>query len=84
MIGIAILYEIVPVSDRACKIPTDAADDCITPVNTAPSRTLRSGFLNATRSLLKPSVYARGDTASFISSMPNISTAKPTMIVPMS
>ena len=70
--------------ESACNMPTDAADDWITPVNNAPNSTLSMGFLKAVIRFEKPSISARGETAFFISSIPNISTAKPTMIVPIS
>ena len=37
---------IIPVAARACKIPTDADEDWIMAVNTAPTRMPRSGLLN--------------------------------------
>ena len=53
-------------------------------MNNAPNRTLSIGFLNVISISEKPSVSASGETASFISCIPYISTANPTMIVPMS
>ena len=56
----------------------------MTPVNSAPIATLTTGFLKAVRRSVKPGRSASGLTAFFISSMPYISTAKPTRIVPIS
>ena len=54
------------------------------PVNTAPIRTPRIGLLKAVRILVNSGILARGATESLIRSIPNISTEKPTMMVPTS
>ena len=54
------------------------------PVNTVPISTPSRGFLNAVSILVNSGIFASGATESLISSMPNIRTEKPTMIVPIS
>ena len=71
-----------PVSDNACKMPTEAAEDWITPVNTAPTITPRKGLVKAVRMAENSGMSARGLTAFFISSIPVMSTANPTMMEP--
>ena len=56
----------------------------MTPVNTAPTSTPSRGLLKAVRRLENSGMSARGLTAFFISSMPYIKMAKPTMMRPMS
>ena len=51
-----------PVSARACKIPTDAAEDWMMPVNTVPTSTPSSGFWKAVRRLANSGISARGLT----------------------
>ena len=53
-------------------------------VNAAPTRTPRKGFSNAMKRLRKPSISASPETALDIASMPNISVANPSKIVPVS
>ena len=69
---------------RAWRMPTEAAEDWMTPVNTAPTRTPTRGFSKAVRILLNSGISARGATAFFISSMPYIRMEKPTMMRPTS
>ena len=84
MIGIAMLYEIAPVMAKACSTPTDAADDWMTPVNTAPTSTPRNGLLNVVSSPVNSGISASGDTAPLMSCIPYMSTAKPAMMIPTS
>lgn len=67
-----------------CRMPTEAAEDWITPVTTAPTSTPSSGFSNAVRMLVKASEFSRPETELPMSVMPYIRTAKPTKILPMS
>ena len=46
---------IIPVDANACRIPTDAEDDWITAVNTAPTRIPISGLLNCVIRLMNAS-----------------------------
>ena len=71
-----------PVRDRAWRMPTEAAEDWMIPVNTAPTTTPRKGLVKAVRMEANSGMSARGLTAFFIRSMPVISTAKPTMMDP--
>ena len=73
-----------PVSDSACRIPTEAEDDWITAVSTAPATTPRIGLENMVISRVNWGTFASGATESDIISMPNISTAKPSRMPAMS
>ena len=70
--------------DRACRIPTEAEEDWITPVSTAPATTPRMGLENMVRMLVNSGTLASGFTAADMMSMPYMSTAKPIMIEPVS
>ena len=63
---------------------TEAADDWIIPVNTAPTNTPSRGFSKAVSSPANWGISARGLTAPLISSMPYIKMAKPIMMRPTS
>ena len=65
-------------------MPTDAAELWMMPVNSAPTRTPRSGLRKAVSRLANSGISARGLTALLMNFMPYISTAKPTKIEPMS
>ena len=69
---------------RACRMATEAADDWIIPVNTAPTNTPSRGFSKAVSSPANWGISARGLTAPLISSMPYIKMAKPIMMRPTS
>ena len=71
-----------PVRERACKIPTEAAEDWMTPVNSAPTATPRKGLVKAVRMEENSGISARGLMAFFISSIPVIRMANPTMMDP--
>ena len=47
IVGTAIPIEILPVNDKACKIPTAAAELWIIPVKIVPTATPKSGLVNA-------------------------------------
>ena len=64
-------------SDSACRIPTEAEDDWITAVSTAPAITPRKGLEKAVIRLVNCGMSFSGATAPLIISMPNISTEKP-------
>ena len=82
MMGRAIPYVMPPVMDRACKIPTEAAEECSTAVSTAPTATPTKGLVNAVRMEVNSGMSARGLTAFFIIVVPYIRMAKPTMMEP--
>ncbi|MPN08668.1 hypothetical protein SDC9_155953 [bioreactor metagenome] len=46
IMGIALPYVTLPVTVSACKIPTEAEDDWIIAVSTAPAMTPSTGFEN--------------------------------------
>ena len=71
-------------SDSACRIPTEAEDDWITAVSTAPAITPRKGLEKVVIRLVNSGTFASGATESDIISMPNISTAKPSRMPAMS
>ena len=83
IIGIAIPKVIEPVSESACSTPTEAAEDWIIPVNTAPISTPMIGLLKAVSTLVNSGILARGDIESDISPIPCIRRAKPIRIVPI-
>ena len=58
-------------------MPTEAEEDWIIAVNTAPASTPSTGFENMVSRFEKAGESASGATAPDICSMPNISTAKP-------
>ena len=84
MMGMAEAMVIAPVLAKACKTPTEADDDWMIAVKTAPASTPSSGFENKSRRLRKLSLERSGDTAPLIASMPYIRTAKPSKIEPVS
>ena len=84
MIGNAELNGTAPVIQSACRIPTDADEDWIIAVRIVPARIPATGLENFRSSPVNSGTSARGFTAPLILSIPNISTAKPSMIVPMS
>ena len=83
IIGNAVANETVPVTESACKIPTEAEFDCKTAVMSVPMRMPRIGFSNIVISRRKPSLSRSGDTAPLIAFMPYIKTAKPSRISPV-
>ena len=64
-------------------MPTDAAEEWSTAVNTAPTTTPMKGLVNAVRMEVNSGMSARGLTAFFIIVVPYIRMAKPTMMEPM-
>ena len=71
-----------PVMLSACRIPTAAEALCRIAVNTAPTRMPISGLEKLVISSMKPGLSFSGSTAPLIVCMPNISTAKPSIISP--
>ena len=65
-------------------MPTEAAEDWMTPVNTAPTATPSRGLRKAVSRSEKPGSSARGLTEFFIISMPDIKMAKPMRMRPTS
>ena len=84
MMGRAALYLTAPVAHSACKIPTEADEDWIIAVSSMPAMTPRIGLVNISRMFVNSGTFASGLTAPLIISMPVISTAKPTMMLPAS
>ena len=65
-------------------MPTEAELDWMMAVSTAPTSTPSIGFVNNKNSSAKPGTSFSTDTAPLMVSMPNISVAKPSRIVPVS
>jgi hypothetical protein len=84
IIGIDIPMLIAPVDESACKIPTDADEDWITAVRSAPVRTPSKGLSNKVRIDANSGLLLRPDTADDIESIPYIRVAKPRRITPIS
>ena len=80
IIGIALEYESCPFSDSACNMPTEAADDWIIAVITAPARTPSSGFENILISCANSGTSFSPETASVIICIPYIRNARPNSI----
>ena len=76
--------EIAPVEESACKIPTDAEDDWITAVRSAPVRTPSKGLSKRVRIDAKLSLSLSPATEADIASIPYIRVAKPRRITPIS
>ena len=70
MIGIADAIVMAPVLASACSTPTEAEDDWIIAVNTAPASTPRIGFENRSSRLRKLSLVRSGETAPLIAFYP--------------
>ena len=68
----------------ACKMPTEAELDWIMPVRIAPASTPSTGFLKARNRFVNAGTSFSPATAPDIVSMPNISVAKPSRIMPVS
>ena len=71
-------------AESACKMPTEAELDWMMPVSTAPTSTPSSGFLKARKRFVKAGTSESPATAPLMVSMPNISVAKPSRMVPVS
>ena len=84
MMGMAVPQVTCPVEARACKMPTEAEEDWMMAVRTAPARTPRMGLENIRRMLANSGTSRRPATAPDMVSMPNISVAKPRRMVPVS
>ncbi len=82
MIGYAAENDTAPVMLSACRMPTAAADDWMIAVKTTPTSTPSSGLENFVSRAMNVSLSRRGLTASLMAVMPNISTAKPSRMVP--
>ena len=82
--GTAEATVMLPVADMAWRMPTDAEEDWIIPVTTAPARTPKTGFWNMVRMLVKAALSDSGATMADMTSMPYMSTAKPRSTVAMS
>ena len=65
-------------------MPTDAELDWMIAVSAAPARTPSSGLVNATNSCLNAGTSRSPETAPDMVSMPNMSVAKPSRIMPVS
>lgn len=63
MIGRAALYFTAPVMQSACKIPTEADEDWMIAVSTAPAITPRIGLVNINRMFVNSGTSASGLTA---------------------
>ena len=83
MMGMALPYVITPVALKACRMPTLALEDWMTPVTMAPTSTPRMGLEKRTKRLVNQASSCRGATALDIVVMPVIRMAKPIMMVPM-
>ena len=82
--GIAAPKVIWPVEDTACRMPTEAEEDWIMAVSTAPASTPKMGLVNTSSSSRKLSISFSPATAVLMVSMPNINVAKPRRIIPVS
>ena len=65
-------------------MPTEAEEDWMMPVSTAPTSTPRMGLRNIRNSWVNSGTSFRPDTAPLMVSMPNIRVAKPSRMVPVS
>ncbi len=70
-----------PVIHKACRIPTDAEEDCNRAVSTSPASIPRSGLENCVRMPVNSGTSAKGFTAPLMVSMPIIRMANPSRIV---
>ena len=84
MMGIAAPKVICPVEANACRIPTEAEEDWIMAVSTAPATTPRMGLVNMVRILRNSGTSFKPATAPDIMSMPNINVANPSRMVAVS
>ena len=84
IIGSAALNGTIPVRHRAWRIPTDAEDDWMIAVSTAPATTPRIGLENFTSIPVNSGTSARGSTAPLMAFIPYIRIANPTKIAPTS
>ena len=73
---------ISPLEASACKMPTDAEEDWMMAVNTAPARMPSTGLENRVISEMNASESRRGIMALLIISMPMNRTPRPAMIWP--
>ena len=65
-------------------MPTEAEEDWMIPVSTAPTRTPRTGFVNIRNICRNSGTFFRLLTAPDMVSMPNINVANPRRIMPVS
>ena len=65
-------------------MPTDAEEDWIIPVSTAPTSTPSTGLRNIRNSWVNSGTSFSPATAPLMVSMPNIRVAKPSRMVPVS
>ena len=82
-IGIAVPNVNPPVTESACKIPTDAEELWMTAVSSAPASTPSTGFLNMVSRFVNSGTSASGSTAPLIADIPYISTTNPSRISPV-
>ena len=68
----------------ACKMPTEAELDWMIAVSTAPASTPSTGFWKARNRSTNCGTSLSPATAPLMVSMPNISVAKPSRIIPVS
>ncbi len=84
VIGSAVAKLIVPVTESACKIPTEADALCKTAVNKIPAKIPARGFENIVSAFTNRSLSRSGATAPLIFCIPTIRMEKPSMISPTS
>ena len=84
IMGIAAPKEIAPVEESACKIPTEAEEDWIMAVSTAPATTPRMGLVNRVRMFANSGTFLSPETDELIMSIPVIRVAKPRRMRPVS
>ena len=82
MIGNAEANVIAPDTESACKMPIEAADDCMIAVNIAPTNTPRTGFLSTAKSCSNCGSSASGAIFSCISIIPVKRIPMPIIISP--
>ena len=69
--------------DSACRMPMEAAELWMSAVKSVPARMPKAGLLKSVRMLVNWLLFASGETASLMSSMPYIKTAKPSSASPV-
>ena len=84
MMGTAAPKVMAPVEHSACKIPTEADEDWIMAVSTAPATTPKMGLENMVRILRNSGTSFNPATAPDIMLIPNIKVAKPSRMVAVS
>ena len=82
MMGMAAPKVTAPVTLRPWRIPTEAEEDWMMPVSTAPASTPRTGFCRERNRLRNHASSSRKPMAPDIRSMPVMSTMKPSSTMP--